>query len=323
LIAGCSCSSATPLSFKKNWDPTGTATFGHTETYVYDVNFTTDFAEDGFNYKQSSTVSDLVSVNFTGGLYTLTLTVCSKTDLDKNASSDLFEGLTDFEIYHLVSEFTINSHYTLRNGLTYSYQEFVKTESYSLDVNNSLAPIYSFTENKFSGLAINGEEVVVNKLHYTSETNYHKDDYTLVQKTFGWDDDITATPLAQTSNEYGYTFKSIIDNNTLLFALRNLSLEQGSAKNIPVVSGSYGSAQDLSVSFDAVQTVKVNETDYSTKRVAFGKSSTTEAGQKQLAYIQNNVTATNSALMIKMVTPIAEYGSAYANLGALVYTLRV
>lgn len=323
LIAGCSCSSATPLSFQKNWDPTGTATFGHTETYVYDVAFSKDFVEEDFNYKQANGLSDIVDVNFTNGLYTVNLTVCDKADLTKNTSTDLFEGLTGYELYRITSEFTITSTYTPKNGTPVSFNEYVKTDCYSLDINNSLAPIYSFTENKFSSIAITGTEVDINKLHYTVETNYYKDSYVMVQKSFGFDDDISsATPTAVKENEYGYTFKSVLDNNQLLFAIRNLSLEQGTSKEIPVISGAYGSSKGIAVLFDNVQTVKIGEKEYSTKRVSFGRSSSTEQGQKQLAYIETSATTTTKSLLVKYVTPLAEYGSAYANLGALVYTLR-
>lgn len=320
MTAGCSCSSSSPLSFNKAWSPKNAA-FGYTETCVYDVNFNKNFIDGDFDFSQSESVKDLLDVNFTDGTYIVTVKICGKSDLPKNADSDIFEGLSDYELYRITSELKITSVYTPKNGEQQTYEEFVKTDCYTLDAENSLAPVYSFTENKFSGVSIGNDEVNISTTHYTTEILYGKEEYYIYKNTYNFDDDVSLSMPKETETlEYDYTFKSIVDNNSLLFCIRNLSVTTDSSKTVPVVSASYGSSKELSIATDANVTVKIGETEYTAKRISFVRNASVDTGRKQLVYIDAN--ESSNARMLKYVTPLGEYGSSYMGLGALEYTLR-
>ena len=318
LFAGCSCAPTITLSFSNNWDPQNSANFGHVETYVYDVNFATEYVENDYTIRQSAGLSNAVGINFKNGVYIMTLSVLDKTNLETNKDSTVFEGLSaDYKVIRIQSLLTITSEYTPKDKPTESYEELVKTDCYMLDTKNALAPIYSYTENRFSVLSISGGETEIKKAFNSTEILYNKDSYKMIQKVFNPD----TSELIDTKEEnYSYTFKTIIDNNNLLFALRNVNLTQESAKTLPVVSGTYGTATDLSINYINDVNVNVNSVDYTAKRVSFARSSQSTQGQPQLVYIQTGENA--KSLMVKYVTPMAEIGPSYNTLGALVYTLR-
>ncbi len=322
-FTGCSCTSASQLSFSPNWKKSETAEAGFTQTTTYDVALNKAFILNESDYSTDSSVSEAFETLDIAGTYTETISVIEVNDYNKGAS-DVLDDSKNSTLLKITSLLSLNATYKLVGKETETYNDFVKTESYVLDTDNSIAPIYTESENNYSIVNLDLENPV-QTLHFKTTTLYSKNTFNFKQQEFKYgEDSLTATPTKETSYSGSYDYKCLIDNTSLLFALRNINYTTDKSNTLPVVSPAYKSGVNLTVSYsENVKTNDANGNAIDTKIVSFVNADTNKMGRAQFVFIQNEqVAGKDNSLIVKYVSPLSEYSSSFAKLGALEYTLK-
>lgn len=330
-LSGCSCTGATPLNFSDDFNAGNKPSVNYTETLTYKVQ-NIDSYEDKFS--KSTIITDDVLKYDMLGTYTMTLKVLDKTDENvSKLQSDILtdESNTESLVYYLKTELNLTTNYKAAYEIYLedentavkekSFNENITTETYFLPSGYSFNPIYSETQGKTSFVQISDNAMAaVIFAEYSTKTLYNKDKYIITEKF---------NSSEPTTKEHGYSFKTVIDNNELLFAIRNVSLEVEKDYSIPVVHPTFGDAQKLTIK---------NEKEYSKKIKLNGETQDTSIPIKEYSFMRNvqNATGTpqyvliqkekvgeipNKALIIEYTSPLVCYGS-YVCMGGLQYTLE-
>ena len=323
-FSACSCKDST-LSFQNKWDKLANNT--NCETLTYTVNYSDNYNNEA-DYSKTSKYSDLVIEIY--GEYVVKTQYIGYNDLVEKIgnNSNILSSYKQGPFMAITSELTLHSKYTL-NDKTEEFDEFINTESYSLDLNNSLAPIYSFSESKYAVIAIHENSLVINKMHYISKTDYNKSSYKGVIKTYNFDDEITeeTTPKTKESYKGNFTTRTAIDNNALLFAIRNSDLSGKTGQDFKVLSPSYQGIIDVNAKIQKTTKDYLDEKQISVSRVEFAKTGTA-SGTPQIVFLQkeplkddNGNVIEDRTLPVKMVTPLTEHSLSYYKIGCLIYSL--
>ena len=357
LLGGCS--GATPLSFTNAfYASSGTPEVGYNETVVYTVKNVNDY--DGL-VKDEQITDQLIKYNIEG-TFTTQLTVMNRLPdaYSQQITTDLdFSGEGRQHIYYYKTTLDIYATYTV--GGEYSnytdaanvvdngdgsktYHDVIVSESFFFTSSQSLSPIWSNTDSRYTYLtstsAENGQSKInVITVESKSSTTYNSTNYTITSSYVmaGMvDEKIEKT---QTKN---YTQKTVIDNAQLLFAIRNVELAEDASSALPTVSASYGAPKTLTVknNGDKQKTLRKggensftyngqeladNELEIAVKDYSFYLNTTNDAGTPQYLLIQKSASASGKlpakALIIEYVEPLSIYGS-FQRLGALVYTIK-
>ena len=324
LFAFGGCSQETTLEFADAWGSYG---IGYEETLVYDVNYKDDFNKDGYNFTKHA---DLKGLTYSSvGEYAVETKVISKSNdmlPDAVKNSAVFSSAPT-SVISVTTVLTLSTECSAEGGETHAYTETITSKSYFCNADYSFAPIYAKGEYDYNVLYYkNG--LTLSNVKGSYENFYGDKNYTIVKKAIASDG-------AETVDEqnYEYTPRSVIDNTSLLFALRNVSYKKKSAANIPTVSPSYGTAQKIKATYldDVNKTINLavnnenkGEVTFLSKVVSFLINSSDQAGSAQLLYIENgatDATGKNRSLILSYVSPIAEY-SAYNKIGCMEYTLK-
>ena len=316
--SGCSsCNGPTALTFTQNFYGNGEPKVNYKEILTYSVRY-----DDNYNkfLKNEAVLSEqLISTLKYDGEYTSVFTV--RSGLDKDIQTDIPFDPTK-PIYHLSTELNIKSTYKI-NGTyaegaidngdgTFSYDEYIKSEVYFLEKGHSFAPIFSKTEQRYSTISLSSSKASVSLNESSFSIGYNKDSYK-----------ITKTKGENTSTEnYIYSFKSLIDNNQLLFAIRGLEIAEKSGINIPVVSPTFGAPQSLALSNEAENTITTTLNGYKdveipVRNIKFNVSNKFNTGASHFVLVQKgstNDSIPNKALIIEYASPLVAYGS-FVNLG--------
>ncbi len=322
LLTGCSCNSVVLLSFSNNWAGSDGVFAGFTETNVYDVKLITNFHDDKIDFSQSEGVSDILTYDFYG-TYVEKLEIIEVRNFNKFESSVL-EDSTNNQLLKLTTNLSLTAEYTVKGGEKQTYHDYVKSESYFLNTDNALAPIYAESDNNYSTVNLTNQNPI-STLHFKTTTEYSKYRMHTVSTILSYDNGISEVTEKGSSEYYlDYDYKSLIDNAYLLFALRNLPCSQGSSKTLPVVATAYNGSQNLTVNYPGDREVSdANETKWATKLYTFIRAHDKQMGNSQLVFIQRDkVNGVNNSLIIKYVFPLAEYSTNYDRLGALEYKLK-
>ncbi len=325
LFAGCSCNSASPLSFTNSWNDGTNPNIGYTEVHKYSVSYDDNYSSGDYNFAKSNDLSkEAFGFSFSNGSYETTLTVVDKGQIPTGATSDILDGYNE-GVFKYLTKFKITANYACADN---AYEDYVTTESYFCGSSASFAPIYSKTENKSSILSIKNGKASVKEIHTLNEIFYSKKSYTIKEY------DAVSKELLDT-DKYSYSFKTAVDNTQILFALRASTFK--SSITLPAVNTTYGSVQRLAVKAyqDNVTeqiTVNSNSADCEMQCISFMLSSasascvgngTTNTGRAQLVFKQakeNDVLTKNKGQIVKYVTPLSTYDTFYL-MGALVYQL--
>ena len=123
----------------------------------------------------------------------------------------------------------------------------------------------------------------------------------------------------------------MIDNNYLLFAIRNIDVAEDQSFSLPTVSPSYGVSKTLTVKNNGDKQISLDMTynqtaineEVSVKDCSFYLNTTNDSGTPQYVSVQKSASANlpSKALVIKYAEPLSIYGS-FSRLGALVYTIK-
>ncbi len=316
LSCGCSCSSLNTLSFKTFWNENKPSSTISKETLYYTVKL-----DKSYNYNDySCNKSDFSSYNFeeydfTEGSLVLTTEVISlPNDNVKNKESDILVKYDVQYVLKLTSKFEILPSYSKSEE-----KDFVYSECYVLD-NDAKTPIYSYTKSKASYPVLDKEkEYTVEILEQENEIIYNTEDYEIK--------DIKNSK----TEKYNYNASTIIDNEQLLFTIRNISfVDENSYKYLPTVSPSYGIYKNLLATY--VDNTNIEGIPCTSVRVQLANESmgcgciSTNLGKAQLVFLQNNACeikgtpVNNRTLIVRYVEPISASNTLLC-FGALVYTL--
>lgn len=331
-LAGCSCTGTSTLVFNDNFVGEGAETYPYSETLTYDVKYIESY-NTAF-YKSEEITDDVLDIDMTGE-YTVTLNAVSlqETEALKDIESDLLSD--DMEvgsfIYHLHTELNLKTNYSSKNDIYQkdknsdpvkeikNNEEYIETDAYFLTSGYSFNPIYSKTKASTSYVMIGASSnLYIHFSEYTSETKYNKNNYSMTTK---YD---SGTPI---KNEQDYTFRTAIDNNMLLFALRNINIEVDENYILDVISPTYETPQSIKVVNNEENetnfTINENTEAIKYKKYSFVRNVASATGFPQYAFIQNSKTSKleNKSLLLEYVSTLNPQNS-YLCLGGMQYKLK-
>ena len=323
LLSGCSCGGRTVLKFDSKW---GGNNVGYTEQLTYTVKYADDYTFGGYDFTKTNTLPTLqISASGTYVVKNEILSLSSTNIAEEVKSSPLVSGMP----YVIKSStlLTLSIDYSLE-GTEYSCEEFIATEGYFCPPEGALAPIISAEYYDYSLPKIS-EKFILERVVGENVITYGQENYTTVQKLL---DAETGELVTKTERTFNYEPKTVIDNTSFLFSLRNLDFTNITETIIPVVHSTYGEAQDLRVNkfensdltLDLTIDGQTNtQLTIPTNVIKYAVSSDDKAGANQIIFVQNNATSqlTNNALIVKYVSPFSDYDG-FRKLGALVYTLN-
>ena len=332
MFSGCSCVPTTPLTFNNhfNGEANSVPTVNYSETLVYSVKNINSYAD---NFSKSEQLNDIISYEMNGE-YTMTLKVMDKSEVSETITSDILSDTSINVVYNLKTQLNLQTSYSADYNIYQedenatpvkekAFNDVIKTEVYFLESGHSFAPVWSKTEVNSSYLSVNDEnKAMIYTLNYSQTIAYDKDEYVITTYNEGTELD----PV-----DYGYTFKTLIDNNMLLFALRNISIEFEKTSSLPTVHATYGDKQTLTVKIEAEGTandftITIDGTEQKgnipVKEYSFVRSDSSNTGLPQYVVLQKSKTEkiAYKAYMLKYVSPLTTYGS-FLNMGGLEYTL--
>lgn len=317
------CSTTATLTFNNAFFGTTTEPSpGYTETLKYSVKNVENYND--FIIKEDSVFKDDFATFDYDGTYESVLTVLGNLPegIETNVSLD-----ANSSIYRLKTSLKLKSTYKVTGEVveggtqnadgSVSFDDIVESEVYFLKSGHSFAPIYSIGSQKSTCLVL-GEKASIELFEYSYKISYNTSKYK-IERNY---ENQTKT------KSYSYTFKSLIDNNQLLFAIRCLEIKEDASTNLPVVSPVYGSKQTLTVknTSDNTKSVTLNGVTQNipVKNLNFCLSAEYNTGTPHYAIIQKNSqteqTIAQKALLLEYAAPLSSYGSFYS-MGALVYTL--
>lgn len=298
------CNSATILHFNNNFCGGENISVGYNEKITYSVKFTPDS-----DYNNTTFTCDFF------GTYTIELTVLPTFFDDQVDLPQTNIDTTDKNVYKITSTLSLNSKYNL-DGKEKEYSDLSVNTVYTLDTSSSLAPIYSFGTYKVGN-------------PFKEETNYNEYSYNILYNTDMYK--VSVNGNNEKENEYEYTSKSLIDNASLLFALRNTSISEESSLSLPVVAVNYGESKTLSVRNEKIDTKEYTFTlngaeiteKINVKNYSFNISSTYESGLSHKLKIQNTKSENLPlrSILLSYSQPVSMAQNPNVNLGYLEFTI--
>ena len=322
-LLGSSCSSDAILNFNNSVHAGNNPSVTYSEQAVYKIYST----ETG----KSDNVDNKLSANFSGE-YKISFWVYESLPanyLPLVAENELL-AKNDFDfLYLMTTELNVEATYSYEGKSDEKKTDYIKTLTIFTSSNNAYAPIYSETTANYSLLGLNNEEMLFQPVEYKSETIYGQEEYVVKHIS-----NLGAENQNEQSKSYEYTFKSLIDNTQLFFAIRNTTLEDEKSTYIPVVAPQYGEKNTLKITREnttthtinglKVQGEEINGEDVKLAKISYVNSTTNKTGMSQEIFIQaeksSNGKIENRAILFKYNSTIYEHGS-NAILGTLVYEL--
>ncbi len=329
ILTGCdSCTPANEVSYLLNW--ANNPTSGYTETCVYDVNYLSSYNENSYNYSKSDIGADIVVED---GTYTVTTQIVTLNGIDIPDGDKHLDDDYNRTFYKLTTALDLTVSYTI-NGVTESFNDKVNSITYFYDHNNGFAPIYSKKSYDTTNVELgsNGKASKIVRYVYGTTTVYDKGDFTITfnqSENLPKDTALSYVPTVNVPEKSGTgDYKIFIDNETLLFAFRNLNLSDNFY--LDVVIPSYTNVEEVAVSkvISGKNTVNMSinggensDVTIDTTTVAYCRNDETFTGSPILATVQTGAltyggTTYNNSYLVKVVTRLPSYS------GAISYTLN-
>ncbi len=332
-LSGCSCAVSQPLSFNKAY--LGESSGNYAEVLEYSVGY-----ESTYQSITNSAGVDQAKIPEFNGKYVVEFSNYRNNDLPDGVVTDL-----DYEQdYHYIkSTFTLS--FTVNNK---TYNDQIVSEVYFHSKDWSLAPVYSKTTMKYTYFFPDAEEDLTQMIFQYS-TLYKKSGYILTKTYYEPEEnedvnliDITDTDvnspnyfdlqklkaMAGNGKSHGYELKGVVDNNQLMFAIRNSNL---GTVNLPTVSFSYDTpikitAKNRNQANYTIENLIYNgenkdNTNIPVNNVEFYINATNNRGSSKYMSIQKEAVdgISNNALIVEYAEPLL---SGLSNIGALVYKLN-
>lgn len=344
LLSGCGATM--PLSFNNAFNGGGGSSTGIREGFkevlTYDVTYLENY--DSY-YKKSDLLTDsMLTFSYQNGTYVTEFSVVSATSStlpEQVKSSEILSVLDNDSnkmIYCINTELNIDVVANVMDGKgDVTNHDFIKSTTYFLMEGHSFAPIYSVQTTKTTFFTYLGDSVSLTAndtdyLIYEYGVVYDKKSYTINKKATEYKQGKEPIETIDQPTVCEYEFKRVIDNGTLLFALRNLTIESESSTPLPTASPSYQTPKSLTVTnhdeFSLALTVNYNGEEKTApqlpvKKLGFVLSDDKNKGAPQYAIIQSaeNGDIPFRSLLVEYVQPLTTYGT-FVYMGALKYTLK-
>lgn len=345
FLAGCDCSCAStqPLAFTTqsfgNSSNILDAPVGYTETLVYDVNYSKDY---NAAFAKNPAISDkVVKFEYNNGKLITILEAHPIGKLTQDGiQSNIPNSLDDSAktIYKLTTKFSIDVTFEIFNGKESKVTTFTDTVDsvvYFCSAKVSYAPLYSQSIKANHVLLYSENQATVNNIFTETYSYYHKNGYSV--KTVNRDKpasepDSKITSTVSSSHEYD--FRMLIDNEQLLFVLRNFNVAGGNTSVLQTVLPAYGESQPLGITNNKTITKTIQNLQYNggektneeiqVRDISFKLSKTENSGMQQFVQIQQakstSGTVLNNAFITEYAQPLIAYGSIVV-MGSLVSTL--
>ena len=296
----------------------------YSETTTYSVEYSKDY-ENRFNLGQININKDVIDLNYGTGSYTSTFTVVSeeffKGDVPTAVkNSDIIANAEGEKFYVLETNFSIPVTYKLAGKEQVTDVNTITTKVYFCSARLSYAPIYSYTKSVNTLFDISSTLAIAEVRTLENAVYYNKDSYTSSKKI---------NNNKPTVEKHDYKFRTIVDNNQLLFLMRNLGLGEEDTRYLPTLSLTYSEPVDLAVSSEKAKSVnyKFNylgtEVDEVLKvnQIKYLLADSKTPGAYQYAVIQKQ--ASQNVKFTALLTTYAHtlYGGHIGYYGVLVYKL--
>lgn len=353
VLSGCggclSCNTTTSITFTDAWiKGGGEQNIGLTETLTYDVTLDENFMLGDLSYKKQIDQTKL-EYSFSNGKYMVTTRIVeAKKDLLSGVSSEVLDAIvdstdqsTDKKVIGVYTEFQIDFTYkTADMSEPKTNTDRIMTLTYMLRNANSFAPIYSASES-IQTLVSTGKNVIIEQQHTRAKNVYNLKKVSSTIEYLSTQNEDKGAILRTDTKTAKYTYKNVVDNNALLFALRSISTKE-TTQDLPVYTYVYGKPQNITVakSTNTAEdfTIALNGAESKTAELAItpyklslnttsGCTTGTNTGRPQIAFINTakdvapEILGSNRTIIVKYVQPLIEYSS-YASMGALVYKLN-
>ena len=339
VLSGCSCVSPTPLTFSSSFLTEQDNLKDFKETVTYDLSYLNGDKNYPYINKSQSVAEYIKDFVIQDGYYKTQLSTIftsnEKTDLSDLKASGLFkDGDT---IFKLITELNHQGQLVLNNDVKHQLADTVTTETYFLEKDHSYAPIYTESSSDMSLITCDTQTLTVGNIVNKSVTVYNKVDYTITTETYSKgsisynatsaeieNQSTSTTDIDKTTETYEYDLKTLVDNNQLLFILRNFKTQQDTVSLLPVVSPAYGEQKYLNIRQDSAKNIPLTFTyngnsaqDSETipvKSLSFAINDVKASGQTQyLTYqtgtsIAETPTVLSRALLIEYAFPMPIYG---------------
>ncbi len=299
LVGLTACTTTSTATIAANWYKNSTLTTAISDTYEQ-LSYTV-------YYQQGS--NDNYSVEYEPGSYTVTL------------ENKTYNGQS---VYLLTSELTISGTYTV-GGETLDFTDSRTSEVYFRDVSSSLYPLYSYVSVQSALPRTDDPDSLadaVTEYNYTMEIEYSADDNSA--HSVYTDRETNAV------TECDYSLRdnmTVLDNETLLFAARGISLSVGSSVSVCVLNPYDQTQETIAVALNAqaertysfidkdAGETEATEHTLTANTVLFGRSATLTGKTVTAHYASYTSDNTYRCVMLQMENPLPY------NMGSLVYSL--
>lgn len=334
------CAQKVQFSFHAYWTSSGNYSENFSETSVYSVTHVTDYVRetaekttDDFSAKEN----EHFSVKFENGEYVVKVSAISSLPQELR---DRGIDVGDYtELYKIETNFDIDVTYTVtKTEKSYAFHDNIHSTAYFKST--WLAPIYSSKSYASTTVGGNADDVKIQRTEYETEINWYAEAGKALLKKIPKE-----KPVTEYDNDGAYRYISIeneeisikyeegtvLDNETLLFALRGLKPKSDSfSQSLKIVDTAYDSEQSVSAassrsySYDNDWTLvsKGGEEKTITENmpvclVTVQRGNSTYSGTPKHCYYQleSDKSTAYRALFVRMVDKLPN------NLGALDYSL--
>ena len=328
---GCSCVSSSPLAFNNGFYGTSDSKpgVGYSETLVYEVQNKDDYDQ----YLTKNPMIDQVMSFSYNGTYTVSLKTKSHLDdslpyqvKNSDVVRNVAENTGNCLVYEIIATLEYTSVYNINNTES-TYQDSVVKTVYTCSSEHSFAPIYSTTESNFSIVKLSSDGAAqIEVQSYSDSITYASSTYT-IRKTAN---------TVESSKDVTYSYRYLIDNNQLFFAIRNLAVKKSNSVALPTASTTYEQTKNLVVKNedeyqrDVELNVNGQTSTYAmpVRKMSYILDNGSLSGSKQFLVVQNDkimdgdtVLLDNLSLPLEYASMICSYGT-FVRMGALVYTLK-
>lgn len=326
------CSEPTLLVFRNSFYEGKTPDKPYAETLTYNVEYTKNTLSTLFAYNEEENYAynDMVKFSFSDGKYTSKLSITpQKPQQLSEIESDIFDGdIKSKMYYHLICNFEIVANYHVTGEQPIAHKDTITQEVYFCDSNLAFAPIYSKTISDYTILSYTQDEAFTQNVKTSYEIVYNISNYT-INSTSVIDDNINDKRTS--SNTYEYTFRTAIDNNQLLFLIRNTEISNDSRANLPTISLNYGEAQDVEIynKTTTKETFDINfngvnfKEEINYKELYFYLENINASGATQKLFVQAKQSENFKSLALPVIyeESLIAYSS-FSPMGTLKYTLK-
>ena len=322
-FAGSGCKNKDYLEFNNNYVASATTVApGYTETLTYKVEYVEDYNSSLIN----EVSKDILTTTLSGSYVTVLKVI---NHLPDSISTDI--ETANLQILHLNTTLTLTGSYNDQ-----AVNDKIETDAYFLNEGQSFAPIYSRSNRAQTYVAVNGTEILTQKQFYIYEIKYNKEDYTVNKFAFEKEEDfvvgiekgthMTGSPKTYNKKQK-YGFRQVIDNEQLLFVLRNMNISEEGSRELKVVTPVYGAPHEIKINNKNVSQKQVNingvTEEIAVDNLIFGANSIKNSGTAHYISIQKNsenTTTKFSALPVEYAAALIESAMSKV-LGSLKYTL--